>query len=221
MYSILWILYLDFNLDLNPNLIFFVLSWPWVTPDVCPWSQNFCLNIINNANTQMCSLEMFSGLWIFHINVWNGNSVEQKTSLILRGKGTEQVLATHTLICIYLLPFLVCGSFCRQSWIRNSSLTVLHFWRMHGTIKGGKSVQTFKNVIYQTPTNPLTHSCQFSFLLRNEICWLLVDGWIKQSGRWRRKAILGNYWTPKFRSGQRQETSSEYQGEGVQTYLIK
>ena len=100
-YSILWILYLDFNLDWNPKS-FFVLSWPWVTPDVCPWSQNFCLNIINNANTQMCSLEMFSGLWIFHINVWNGNSVEQKTSLILRGKGTEQVLATH-MICIIIV----------------------------------------------------------------------------------------------------------------------
>ena len=36
-----------------------------------------------------------------------------------------------------------------------------------------------------------------------------------------RKAILGNYWTPKFRSGHRQETSSEYQqGEGVQILFL-
>ena len=101
-----------------------------------------------------------------------------------------------------------------QSWIRNSSPTVLHFWRMHGTIKGGKSVQTFQNVIYHTLPfwNILTHP---TIISHSKKCWLLVDGWIKRSGRWRRKAILGNYWTPKFRSGQRQETSSEYHGSSI------
>ena len=114
---------------------------------VCPWSQNFCLNIINNANTQMCSLEMFSGLWIFHINVWNGNPVEQKTSLILKGKWLKFWQDWYTSSSLSRLWKFF------QSWIRNSSLTVLHFWRMHGTIKRGKSVQTFQNVIYHTPTH--------------------------------------------------------------------
>ena len=122
MFSIFRTLYLDLNLDFCALLTVTDSSWC-----VCPWSQNFCLNIINNANTQMCSLEMFSGLWIFHINVWNGNPVEQKTSLILKGKWLKFWQDWYTSSSLSRLWKFF------QSWIRNSSLTVLHFWRMHGT----------------------------------------------------------------------------------------
>ena len=149
----------------------------------------------------MLAGDVFGALNISH-NVWNGNSMEQKTSLILALTYTQR------------LSILISESFCSQSWIRNSSPTVLHFWGMHRTIKRGKSVQTFQNVIYHTL--PLWHILTHPTIIsHSKKCWLLVDGWIKRSGRWRRKAILGNYWTPKFRSGQRQETSSEYHGSSI------
>ena len=92
----------------NWNLLTATDSWC----DVCPWSQNFCLNIINNANTQMCSLEMFLGLWIFHIMFemetrwnrkqvwfWHWHTPNVFSFSFLKAFAAEVELGTHHRLC--------------------------------------------------------------------------------------------------------------------------
>ena len=134
------------------------LTWNWFSRPVgltaldcwcarSPSSQKFRLNIINNANTQMCWLQMFSRLWIFHINVSHGISAEQKTYLISRRRAFRRVLSySPNLVCRQNFPKVELGT---HHWLCCTS-------GMHGAIKRSKSVQTFQNVIYHTP-GPWSH----------------------------------------------------------------
>ena len=149
------------------------LTWNWFSRPVgltaldcwcarSPSSQKFRLNIINNANTQMCWLQMFSRLWIFHINVSHGISAEQKTYLISRRRAFRRVLSySPNLVCRQNFPKVELGT---HHWLCCTS-------GMHGAIKRSKSVQTFQNVIYHTPgPDPIV----------KKTAWSLVEGWIKR-----------------------------------------
>ena len=107
------------------------LTWNWFSRPVgltaldcwcarSPSSQKFRLNIINNANTQMCWLQMFSRLWIFHINVSHGISAEQKTYLISRRRAFRRVSSySPNLVCRQNFPKVELGT---HHWLCCTSL---------------------------------------------------------------------------------------------------